>query len=100
MIRGTTPTHYFTVPCKAQNISKVNVLYGQDDKLLFKKKTSDCTIEDELVTVKLSRNESLMFNHKLPAQVQIVIKQTNDDILESIVQTFGVDKLLDDGVIE
>lgn len=100
MIRGTTPTHYFTPPCKGENIAKVNILYAQDDKLLFKKKTADCTIEDSRVSVKLTREESLMFNHKKPAQVQAVIEQINGDVIESIVETIGVDKLLDDGVIE
>lgn len=100
MIRGTTPKHYFTAPCDGKTISKVNVLYGQNDVLLFKKKTSDCTIYGSTITVKLTREESLKFNHKKPAQVQVVIETISGDILESLVETVGVDKLLDDGVIE
>lgn len=100
MIRGTTPTHYFTAPCDSEYISKVNILYGQDDVLLFKKKTSDCTIEGSTITVKLNREDTLKFNHKKPAQVQVVIKTTHNDVLESLIETVGVDKLLDDGVIE
>lgn len=100
MIRGTTPTHTFTAPCDGENISKVNILYGQDDILLLKKKTSDCTIEGSTITVKLKRDESLRFTHKKPAQVQAVIELVNGDVIESLIETIGVDKLLDDGVIE
>lgn len=100
MIRGTTPTHYFTAPCSDENIEKVNVLYAQDDKLLFKKITEDCKIDGSIITVQLTREETLKFNHKKPAQVQAVILTTSGDIIESLVEVIGVDKLLDDGVIE
>lgn len=100
MIRGTTPTHYFTAPCDGVNISKVNLLYAQDDVLLFKKKTSDCAIEGSTITVKLTREDTLRFDHKKPAQVQAVIETINGDVIESVIITIGVDKLLDDGVIE
>ena len=100
MIRGTTPTHYFVAPCEVEQISKVNVLYGQDDVLLFKKKTSDCTIDGSNISVKLTRDETLKFNHKKPAQVQAVVELVNGNVIESLIETIGVDKLLDDGVIE
>jgi hypothetical protein len=100
VIRGSTPTHTFTAPCNGENIAKVNILYAQDDVFLFKKKTSDCNIQGSTISVKLTREESLLFNHRKPAQVQAVIQLTTGDILESLVETIGVDKLLDDGVIE
>jgi hypothetical protein len=100
MIRGTTPTHHFTAPCDPATIAKVNLLYAQDDTLLFKKLTSDFKIEDNKISTKLTREETLLFNHKKPAQVQAVIETTSGDIIESIVITIGVDKLLDDGVVE
>lgn len=103
MIRGTTPTHYFDIKDEGVDksvISKVNVLYGQDDKLLFKKKTSDCVVEDKTITTKLTRDESLMFDHTKPAQVQLLVETLGGETLETIVEEIGVDKLLDDGVVE
>ena len=100
MIRGTTPTHYFTAPCDPSTIDKINVLYGQDDELLFKKVTADCKIDGTTISTKLTREESLLFNHKKAAQVQAVILTTGGDVLESLVKNIGVSKLLDDGVIE
>lgn len=100
MIRGTTPTHYFDSPIDITTISKVNILYGQDDKLLFKKNNADCNLYDGVISTKLTREQSLMFDHKKSAQVQAVIKTVGGDIIESLVITVGVDKLLDDGVIE
>ena len=102
MIRGTTPTHYWDSPVDVNVISKVNVLYAQDDKLLFKKKTPDCDIDKDtgVISTRLTREESLMFNHKSAAQVQAIIETAGGDVIESLVLTIGVDKLLDDGVIE
>ncbi len=100
MIRGTTPTHWFTAPCDPATIAKVNVLYAQDDVLILKKVTADCKIDGDQISTKLTREESLLFNHKKPAQVQAVIETTGGDVIESVAKNFGVDKLLDDGVIE
>lgn len=100
LMRGTTPIHSFTAPCDSEKISKVNVLYAQDDVFLFLKNTSDCTIKGSEISVKLKREESLKFDHKKPAQVQAVILTVDGNVLESLVETIGVDKLLYDGVIE
>lgn len=103
MIRGTTPTHYFKIKndeIDTSAIVKINVLYGQDDKLLFKKKTADCKLENDTIITKLTREESLMFDHKKPAQYQILAETKNGDTIETIVMTIGVDKLLDDGELE
>lgn len=103
MIRGTTPTHYFKIKndvLDASTINKINVLYGQADKLLFKKKTADCKLENNTIITKLTREESLKFDHRKAAQIQLVAETVNGDIIETIVMTVGVDKLLDDGVLE
>lgn len=103
MIRGTTPTHYFPIEndkLDTSTLVKINVLYGQDDKLLFKKKTADCRIENNTIITKLTREETLKFDHKKPAQVQVIAETESKDVIETLVMTVGVDKLLDDGVLE
>lgn len=103
MIRGTTPTHYFKIKDNAIDTSaliKINILYGQDDKLLFKKKTADCKLENNTIITKLTREESLKFDHRKAAQIQVIAETTNGDIIETIIMTVGVDKVLDDGVLE
>lgn len=100
MIRGTTPTHYFTAPCDGENIAKVNILYAQGDVFLFLKKTHECTIEGSEITTKLTREQTLKFDHKKAAQVQAVIETKDGEVLGSLVENIGVDKLLYDGVIE
>lgn len=103
MIRGTTPTHYFKIKndkLDTSTLIKINVLYGQDDELLFKKKTADCRLEDNTIIVKLTRKESLKFNHKKAAQIQVIAETIDGDVIETTVMSVGVDKLLDDGVLE
>ena len=100
MIRGTTPTHYFDTPCDVSLISKINILYAQDDNLLFKKVMGDCKFEGKTIVTELTREETLKFDHHKPAQVQAVIETITGKVIESLVETIGVDQLLDDGVIE
>ena len=103
MIRGTTPTHTFNIDDEGFDTSmlvKVNVLYGQDDELLFRKKHSDCTITDKTISTKLTREESLMFSHDKCAQIQLVAESVDGEYYESAIMTFSVGKLLDDGVLE
>lgn len=103
MIRGTTPTHTFDIGDESFDTStlvKVNILYGQDDELLFRKKHAACTIDGRTISTKLTRQESLLFSHEKLAQVQIVAEDVSGETFETDVMTFAVGKLLDDGVLE
>ena len=103
MIRGATYDQWFNIKNEgvdASVIAKVNVLYGQDDKQLFRKKHADCKVEGQTIYTKLTRQETLLFDHKKPAQIQLLIETPTGDVLETTVREVGVDKLLDDGVIE
>ena len=103
MIRGATYNQWFNIKNEgvdASVIAKVNVLYGKDDKQLFRKKNADCTVEGNTIHTKLTRDETLMFDHNKPAQIQVIVETSTGDILETTVREVGIDKLLDDGVIE
>lgn len=103
MIRGATYDQWFNIKTDgvdASVIAKVNVIYGQDDKQLFRKKTADCYVDGKTISTKLTREETLLFDHEKPAQIQVLIETPTGDVLETTVKEVGVDKLLDDGVIE
>ena len=100
MIRGTTPTHVFKVPFDASVMSEVQITYAQNDRVLFKKKTSDCTIVDGSVTTRLTQEETLLFDHRKNVEIQIRILTPTGDALATKIFTERVDKCLDDEVLE
>lgn len=97
MIVGTTPTHSFSTPCKASDVAKVRVLYSQDDVLILTK--TDCTIEDNQISVTLTQEDTFLFNADTFAEVQVRILTTSNDLLESIPVRFGITKCLENEVL-
>lgn len=103
MIRGTTPPHTFVIKNEdfdTSTIVKVNVLYSQDYHLLFRKKHEDCVVSDNTISTKLTREESLMFVHNKPAQIQLVYETSDGDVQATDIMTCVIGRLLDDGELE
>lgn len=99
MIRGTTPTHIFKVPLKASEIKSVEITYSQSDKEILQKTTSDCVIEDELISTTLTQEETLMFDHKFKVQFQVRILTSAGIALASKVIHMNAEQCLSDEVL-
>ena len=99
MLRGTTPTNTFTLPFETSSIQEVTVVYAQSDKVVFEKKTADCTMKDNVISVKLTQEETLMLDHAVNVQIQLWIKTTGNDVLGSEIIVVDVDKCLKDEVM-
>lgn len=99
MRQGTTPTHNFTIPFGVSSIKEVMVLYAQDDTVIVRKNTEDCTMVGNVVSVKLSQEDTFKFDHKKNVQIQIRVLTTTDDALLSDIKVVDVQKCLDDGVL-
>ena len=100
MVRGTTPTHIFTIPISVEDVKKVRVIYAQNDTKLFCKETEDCVLKENTVSVKLTQEETLLFDCKNCVEIQLRVL-TNDDVaLASFPMQVGVSRCLEDEVIE
>lgn len=99
MIVGTTPTHIFNVPLSASEIAKVRVLYSQNDTLLVTKTTTDCTIQDNQISVTLTQEDTFLFSDDYPVEIQIRVLTPGGNVLGSIPKTVGVTKCLDTEVM-
>ena len=99
MIRGTTPTHTFNVPLSAENIKKVKITYEQDGVDILTKREGDCTIADGKVTVRLTQEETLKFDHEKLITIQIRVLSKNDDALSSYPFSVNAVECLDDEVL-
>ena len=99
MMCGTTPTHTFTLPFPVDEIKSVRIIYSQGDKPLFVKETDDCTLENNTITVKLTQEDTLKFDHKKSVFVQVRVLTHNDDSLISGIKSISVGRCLEKEVI-
>ena len=98
MRRGTTPTHVFTLPVDVGEISDVRIIYSQGSVVTLKKGMSDCTIEGNKITVKLTREDTWLFDSIKLVSIQIEVWLSDGDCMVSDVIIRPVDDCLDDEV--
>ena len=114
MVRGSTPTHTFTFPFDLPYGSDYRIVYAQGEdhkeKVLFELTTERCTVEGRKLSVRLKREETLMFNctpvwrgGKLappPVKIQVGVQTPGNDTLWSEIHHTTVDRCLrKDGVV-
>lgn len=100
MIRGSTPTHIFTLPFDMGDADKVKIIYAQDDNILLTKERNACKIESNVVSVKLSQEETLLFDCKKQVQIQIRVLTAGEDSLVSDIIHVSVAKCLESEVMK
>lgn len=99
MIQGTTPTHQFTIPMDAAVVQLVRVAYAQKDKVLLVKEGDDCRIEGNVVEVKLTQEETLLFDEFSSVQIQVRVLTTAGDALASDLIRVPCGAILDKEVL-
>lgn len=99
MIIGTTPKHTFNIPFDTSLISKVRVLYSQDDVLVLTKKHEDCVIENNTVTVELTQEDTFKLDHTKDVEIQLRVLTTGNDAIASIPKKVGIVKCLETEVL-
>lgn len=100
MIRGTTPTHIFDLSIDTSVIDKIRIIYAQDDTVLFVKERGACKFEGFTVIVKLSQEETLLFDCKKTVQIQIRVLTFGGDALSTPVQRVIIEKCLESEVLQ
>ena len=68
---GTTPTHTFEVPFSVDTIEYVRIVYAQAGVEVLVKEKYDCEMEGHQISVKLTQEETFLFNPKLHVEAQI-----------------------------
>lgn len=100
LVRGTTPTHKFTLPFDTGIIKIVKVIYAQDDVVVLEKEGEACSCSGNTVTVKLTQEDTFKFDCNKFVQIQIRVITHDDDSIASDVECVSVAKCLDSEVLE
>ncbi len=97
MTRGTTPTHTFTLPFAAGDITLLNIAYAQRGEIVLEKDLNDCTVSDNTLSVTLSEQDTLMFDasdSKVEIQLRAAVGERR---LASEIITTTARRILKDG---
>lgn len=99
MIRGTTPTHVYTLPLDTADIKKIRIIYKQVGRELVQKTEDDCELSGNTATVKLTQQETLMFNSGANVEIQVRVLTTGNDALASTVISVHAGRCLSEEVL-
>lgn len=99
MIRGTTPTHTFRVNIDTEKVKEARVIYSQNDREIFCKKTSECGVKDGEISVTLTQAETFKLSCHSNVQIQLRVLMQDGTALASDVMTVSVKKCLSDEVL-
>ena len=99
MMQGTTPTHHFTLPFGTEMVAAARVIYAQNEKVVFKKELKDCQCVGNIISVKLTQEETLKLSFPKSVQIQLRILTLGGDALNSKIYTMCVEECLDKEVL-
>lgn len=99
MLKGTTPTHIFHVDIDVSVIKEVKITYSQKNNVILTKRTEDCTIEDGMISTRLSQEDTFMFEPNSHVTIQVRVLTLGGDALTSNLMMRTVGMCLDDEVL-
>ena len=97
MIRGTTPTHKFTLPNDASEYSNILITYRQNGDTTIEKRLSDLDVKDNIVSLRLTQEETFLFDEGT-AFIQLKVLTTDGIAMDSAVYSIPVTSSLSDYV--
>ena len=99
MIRATTPTHIFELPFDINEfVDKVLITYKQDE-IVLEKTLEDCNIEKNILSYKLTQEETNKFNNIVFVKIQIRVITKGGESLASDEYSKSVQDVLNDKVL-
>lgn len=99
MIRGTTPTHYFTLPFDTGQVEKLIITYAQNGVVVLELTEENVAMDGQEIRYQLSQEDTLRFKSNVLAEVQVRVKTTDRNVLASNVMAISVSKILNEDVL-
>ena len=99
MIQGTTPTYTFNLPIETGKISRVRVIFAQDDTEILRKEIGDCELVDKTIKTELTQEETQLFESGKRVQIQLRVKLNDGTVMASRIYTVHCLDALDEEVL-
>lgn len=98
MHRGTTPTNIFRTDVDLTNASVLFITYKQNGKVVLEKTIDDVSIHGEMVEVRLSQRETLLFSEGI-VTIQMRAKFQDGSVIASSLIRTNAREILKEGEI-
>lgn len=98
MHRGTTPINIFRTDVDLTNASVLFITYKQNGKVVLEKTIDDLSIHGEMVEVRLSQRETLLFSEGI-VTIQIRAKFQDGSVIASSLIRTNAREILKEGEI-
>lgn len=104
MYRATTPTHIFTLPEETDSYREIQVTYQQEGVILVKHYQdntlpSGMSLEGSKVYIRLTQEETLAFNPKKGAKVQVRVMDFNSNVMASQKYPIAISTCLSEDIL-
>ena len=99
IIRGTTPTHTFTLPIDVSLCSRLRVIYSQEGTTVVKIDNDRFQRNGKMISCTLTQEETLAFDCKKHCDVQLRVLTKAGDALACRVEKISVGRCLEDEVL-
>lgn len=91
---GSTPINTFEIPYKADQVKDIEIIYRQGGKEKILKKKRDVEILDYLAKVRLSQEDTFNLDDGVKVQIQLRVKDNQDDVVPSEIIVTTVEECL------
>ena len=85
MIIGGTPTHVFNFPIDCSLLTDILITYKQGGKTVLEKHIKDGFGDNNEIMVRLTQEETLMFNQSTTVEIQLKVKTLGGEVIPSEV---------------
>lgn len=99
MIRGTTPKLEFTLPFDTEQLQEAFVTFAQNGSVVLDKPLSECILDQNTLTVRLTQEDTLKLKEVYTTEMQIRARMLSGDALASNIIRVSTERILKDGVI-
>lgn len=99
MVRGTTPTHSFSIPFDTSEIDELFLTYSQNGQVVFEKQKEDCELIDNEIRVHLTQDDTLLLSDKKQTEIQLAVKTRGGDVFRSNIINVSTERILHDDKI-
>lgn len=96
MIRGTTPTHVFTLPFDTVMVKTIKITYRQNCIVKLTKRNDDCIFDGNTVTIKLTQDDTLAFMGGTCVEIGIRVLTLNGEAFASNIMRVRCSECLGD----
>lgn len=100
MVQGSTPMFAIKLPFSTDLLASVRVSFEQKNKIVLEKETKDVIMRDNMIGLRLTQKETLMFDPHIYVRMQLHFLTTGGDALPSKPVNIPVYTLLNKKVIQ